>query len=65
MEHRSDVNMVHHFAGELRMIRSGVPPQRVLNKGIRCKLKIAGMFKLGKEGNWVLSAECIEIISGR
>ncbi len=65
MEHRSDVNLVHHFAGELRRISSGVPPIRVLNKGIRCKLEIAGMLKRGKRGNWVLSAECIEILSGR
>ena len=65
MERRSDVNLVHHFAGELRRIRSGVPPGRVLNKGIRCKLEIAGMLKRGKRGNWVLSAECIEILSGR
>ncbi len=65
MEHRSDVNMVHHFAGDLRRIGLGTPPIRVLNKGIRCKLEIAGMLKRGKRGNWVLSAECIEILSGR
>jgi hypothetical protein len=65
MERRSDVNLVHHFAGELRRIGSGVPPYRVLNKGIRCKLEIAGMLKRGKGGNWVLSGECIKIISGR
>ncbi len=39
MERRSDVNLVHHFAGELRRISSGVPPGRVLNKGTRCKLE--------------------------
>lgn len=65
MERRSDVNLVHHYAGELRRIRSGAPPSRVLNKGIRCRLEIAGMLKRGKRGNWVLSAECIEILRGR
>jgi hypothetical protein len=65
MEHRSDVNLVHHFAGELRRIRGGAPPGRVLNKGIRCKLEIAGMLERGRGGDWVLSAECIEILSGR
>ena len=65
MDHRSDVNLVHHYAGELRRIGSGAPPSRVLNKGTRCKLEIAGMLKRGRRGNWVLSAECIEILSGR
>jgi len=65
MERRSDVNLVHHYAGELRRIGSGVPPSRVLNKGIRCKFEIAGILKRGRRGDWVLSAECIEIISGR
>jgi hypothetical protein len=64
MEHRSDVNLVRYFAGELRRIRSGAQPVRVLAKGIRYKLEIAGMLKKGREGNWVLSAECIEILSG-
>ena len=65
MERRSDVNLVHHFAGELRRIRGGAPPGRVLNKGIRCKLEVAGMLKRGRMGNWVLSAECIEILHER
>ena len=65
MEHRSDVNLVHYYAGELRRIGSGVPPCSVLNRGIRCKLEIAGMLKRGRGGNWVLSAECIEILRGR
>jgi hypothetical protein len=63
MEQRTDVNLVHHYAGELRRIRGGVPPGRVLNKGIRCRLEIAGMLKRGRGGDWVLSAECIEILS--
>jgi hypothetical protein len=65
MERRSDVNLVHHFAGELRRIRSGAPPCSVLSKGIRCKLEVAGMLKRGRMGNWALSAECIEILHGR
>ena len=64
MERRSDVNLVHHFAGELRRIRSGAQPVMVLNKGIRCKLGIAGMLKKGRGGSWVLTAKCIEILSG-
>jgi hypothetical protein len=39
MDHRSDVNLVHHYAGELRRIGSGAPPSRILNKGTRCKLE--------------------------
>ena len=65
MERRSDVNLIHHYTGELRRIGSGVPPYRVLNRGTRCKLEIAGMLKRGRGGNWVLSAECIEILRGR
>ena len=64
MEHRSDINMVHHFAGELRSIRSGAQPVMVLNKGIRCKLEIAGMLKKGRGGSWVLTAKCIKLLSG-
>jgi len=62
MEHKSDVNMVYHYAGALRRIGSGTPPCNVLSKGIRMKFKIAGMVKRDKRGNWVLSAECIEIL---
>jgi hypothetical protein len=65
MEHRSDVNMVHHFAKELRMIGSGTPPYDILNGSILRKLELAGLLIKNRRGGWTLSAECMEILHGR
>lgn len=65
MEYRSNINLVHLFAGELRSIGSGVSPDKVLNKSIRFKLEVAGMLKRDKKGNWFLSEECKELLHRR
>lgn len=65
MEHRSDVNIVHHFANELRMIGSGAQPYKLLNGSILRKLELAGLLMRDRRKGWTLSEECIEILHGR
>ncbi len=65
MEHRSDVNIVHHFARELRMISLGAQPYRMLNGSILRKLEVAGLLIRDRRRGWILSKECLEILQGR
>ena len=64
MERRSDINLVHLYAGDLRRIGSGAECYGLLSKSIRCKLEAAGMIRRGRRGNWVLTAECLELLHG-
>jgi hypothetical protein len=61
IERKSDLNLIGHFAAELRKIELGASPCEVLNESIRRKLVKSGMLRRWKE-NWTLSDECRKIL---
>jgi len=62
IERRSDLNLIEHFASELRRIESGASPCEVFNESIRRKLVKSGMLIHGRRDNWALSDECRKIM---
>ena len=62
IERRSDLNLIEHFASELRRIELGVSPCEVFNESIRRKLVKSGMLIRGRRDSWALSDECRKIM---
>jgi carbamate kinase len=62
IERRSDLNLIEHFAAELRKVESGMSPCEVFNESIRRKLVKSGMLIHGRRDSWALSDECRKIM---